>query len=327
MELYSQRQFSWGTLVWGGVAAALLVASFALGNAHLAIGALAPALLAFGLLIGRRGEFRAWLRDDCLEVEKPALKIPYAEIEGLTIDGFSVDPDLPKVRKGTLMVMCRAGVVEIPANVNAPIQKVYQAILAMLPTTGSCGLSPAFSEHLRKEAATFGAERVHGFARRSVIGRRPSTRRGQICAGLLLLCGILWCLIYAALSGSPDARKYEPWLGVGITLSLFSSFAWVMLYAVQQPIEGRSRTLKNAELIVSPTGIAVRQGTLQGHLRWDELLDVQLSKSRYVARGNDGATGSLHLIIAGTKIRIADVYDRPLALIHRLIQKYWKPTA
>jgi hypothetical protein len=329
MELHSQQRFPWGTVVWGCVAAGLLIASLASGNSHLAILALAPALLAFGLLAGRRREFHAWLRDDCLELEKPAVKIPYAEIEGLTMGGFAVDPDAPRLRPGTLVVTHRGGVAEIPATVNAPIQKVYQAILAVLPTTGSCRLSDTFSAHFQKEVALFGQERVHGFGRRKVIGRRPSTRRGQICAASLLFCGILWCLIYAAVSGSPDARKYEPWLGFGIALSIFSFLGWLLLYLMQRPLEGKAGTIKNAELIVSPTGIAVHQGDIRGHLRWEELRDVRVSRagrSGFVA-SSEGVAFGMQLVIAGAKIHIADVYDRPLALIYKLIQRYWKPTA
>lgn len=326
MELYSQRPFPWGATFWGCVATALLIASLVCGNLHLAILALAPAMLTFGLLLGRRREFRGCLRDDCLEVEEPALRIPYTEIEGLTINGLAVDPDFFRVKTGTLMVMHRGGVLEIPATSNVPIQKVYQAIISVLPTTGSRQLSQTFTEHFQKEAATFGPERVHGFSRRKVIGRRPSTRRGQICAASLVLCGILWCLVYAAASGPFAAREYEPWIGFGSMLSLFSLFGWLALYCMQQPLEGKSRTLRNAELIVSPTGIAVHQGDIQGHLRWEELLDVRFSRPRRFSfvLSREGVAVGIQLVIAGTTVRIIDIYDRPIALIHKLIQQYWK---
>lgn len=57
MELYSPKRFSWGAVVWACVAITLLIASFVTGNVHPAIAALAPAMLAFGLFVGRRREF------------------------------------------------------------------------------------------------------------------------------------------------------------------------------------------------------------------------------------------------------------------------------
>ena len=239
-----------------------------------------PALLAFGLLVGRRREFRAWLRDDCLEVEKPALKIPYSEIEGLTDQRFCRDPDLPRMKRGRADGHAPQRRCGDSGNLECPDPKGLSGDSRVLPATGSSRLSQAFSAHFQKEAAMFGAERVHGFSRRKVIGRRPSTRRGQLCAASLLFCGILWCLAYAAVSGTPAARQYEPWLVFGILLSVFSLFGWVLiLYLMQQPLEGSARNLQDAELIVSPTGIAVHQGDIQGHLRWEELLDVRFSKA------------------------------------------------
>jgi hypothetical protein len=326
MELLSRRRFSWGAAFWASAAAALLVASEIGGNPHMAILALAPAMLAFGLVVGRRRAFRCLLTEEGLEVDRPPLKLSYAQIEGLTVNGLGIDPDSPRLKAGTLMVMHPRGAVEIPAALNVPVQKVYRAILAMLPPTGCSRLSPTLAEHFEKETAMFGPERVHAFGRRKVLGRRPSTRRGQICAMLLLACGIAWCLVYGAVAGQKNAPEFEPWIGFGIFLSLFSILGWAILHARQSPLEGNARRLKNAELIVSPTGIAVSQGDIQGHLRWAELLDVKFSDRPYrgLVVNRESIGGGIQLIIAGAKIGVADVYDRPIALIHKLMMRYWK---
>jgi hypothetical protein len=222
--------------------------------------------------------------------------------------------------------MHRRGVLEIPSPLDVPIQDVYRALIAVLPATGSYRLSQTFADHSQKEAATFGSERVHAFCRRNNVGRSPSTRRGQICTGLLLLCGMLWCLAYAAISPPNVAREYEPWLVFGILLSVLSVLGWFLLYLRQHSDKTIARSLENAELVISPTGIAVKQGTVQGHLRWEELLDVRLPAKApfsFVLTGKE-LTGGIQLIVAGARIRIADVYDRPIALIYRLIRGYWK---
>lgn len=326
MELYSIHRFPWGTSIWGFATAALLVAAAVLGNLHLAILALAPAMLSLGLWFGCSGEFRARLEDDSLVVEDRGLTISYTEIEGLTVGGFGVDPDWPRFRAGAVMVMHRRGILEIPAALNVPIRQVYRALLALVPTTGSCRLSPEMSEHARKEAATFGADKVHTFGRRKIIGHSTSTRRGQSCAAALLLCGILWCVVCACLPGPFEANRRTGWLVAGILLSILSMAAWLLLYLQQRSRTVIHRALANAEMVISPTGIALKQGDVQGHLRWGELLDVRfLNRARFAVSSAAAQTiGSIQLVISGAKIGLADVYDRPIALIHGLIRGYWK---
>jgi hypothetical protein len=139
-------------------------------------------------------------------------------------------------------------------------------------------------------------------------------------------CGILWCLIYAAVPSRLAAREYEPWLVFGILLSIFSALGLLLLYLSQKSDKAIGRSLEKSELVISPTGIAVKQGDLQGHLRWGELLDIRFptrGRSSFVFTSEE-RLGGIHLVIAGAKIRIADVYDRPIALIYRLIRGYWK---
>lgn len=325
MELHYTRPYPRGAAYWGFVALALLIAGGIYQNPHLAILALAPAMLALGLLLGRPRDFHGRLTEKGLEVDQPELKIPYSEIEGLTINRISVDPDQTHIKSGALMVTHRHGFLEIPAGLNVPIQKVYQAIFSLMPTTGSYQLSPQFSDHVRKETETFGNERVHAFSKRTIPGRRCSTRRGRICAALLFLCGIIWIIVYIVARNQGIGVGNEAWAGVGSLLAISSALAWILLYSKQTYYTGATKRLKEAELVVSPTGIAVKQGDIQGHLLWEELLDVKfLIRPPVLTITRASLAGSIELVIAGAKIHLLDVYDRPMALIHKLIRRYWK---
>ena len=70
----------------------------------------------------------------------------------------------------------------------------------------------------------------------------------------------------------------------------------------------------------------MQQADLRGHLRWEELLDVRFREEKYFTFSirRDSIPRGIQLNMAGAKIRIPDVYDRPLALIHGLIRGYWK---
>ncbi|MBN1395340.1 MAG: hypothetical protein JW959_09980 [Pirellulales bacterium] len=327
MELYYSPRISLGAALFAFVAAAFLAAGAVYHNPHPAIFALAPAMLALGLWLSRTSNFAGRLTEEGLEVDRPkADKILYPEIEGLTINGLSVEPDSQKLKRGRVMVMHRRGVLEIPAGVNLPIQKVYKAIYKLLPTTGSYQLSALFAEHVEKETAKFGVERVHSFCTRKHYAPRRSTRRERICAAMLFLCGAAWCFVPAVWSDPAKAAEAENWPGAGITFMVLSVIGIGWLFALQHstmPVVRKN--YRDSELIVSPTGIAVKQGDLNGQLRWGELVNVAYtSRQPFYTVNPVERTGHIHLKIAGTAIHVPDIYDRPLALIHQLIMRYWK---
>lgn len=326
MELYTPRPRPIGAVFWAAIAILFLVFELNTRSLHWQMAALPPAMLAFGLWIGRRREFRGRLTETALEVDSLSTIIPYEAIEGLTIGGLAINPEETKLKPRPLLVMHRGGVLEIPAMLNVPVLKVYEVLLAALPTTSHCTLSPPMAEYFEKEKNLFGNERVHAFCRRKYIGRRPSTLRGQLCCGLLFLCGIIWCLMSSFLVEEKNAKEYQVWFALGIELAVVSFLAWIYLLAKQALVEVRARKLKNAELIISPSGIAVRQGDTVGHIRWDELLDVRFihKPRKTVTLTRKSATIGLTLYMAGANFRIADVYNRPIAFIYRLIQKFWK---
>ena len=327
MELIYTRRFSWSAAFWGCGAVAFAIAGGIFHNLHFAIFALAPALLALGLFFGRPRNFHGRLTDNGIEVDQPnELNIPYDEIEGLAINGFSFDPsESNNIRRGTLAVTNRKNILLIPVVLNVPSFKVYQTIFAMLPTTGSYQLSEPFSDHVRKETETFGKDRVHAFSKRTVFGALRSTRRGRICAGMLLLCGILWFSAGLTMFAPNDFDNQTVWVAAGALLLFGSIIAWVVFHNAQKSNVRLAKHCKESELVVSPTGIAVSQGDIQGHLRWEELQDVRFAKRpRVFTLTGYSSVGNVELRIAGAKIYLADIYDRPMALIHQLIRRYWK---
>jgi hypothetical protein len=137
---------------------------------------------------------------------------------------------------------------------------------------------------------------------------------------------MLWCVVCALLPGPFEAGNRTGWLVCGILLSVFSAAIWLLLSLNQRSNTAIARSLANAELVISPTGIALKQGEIQGHLRWAELLDVRFLNNRRfsVSSSTEQTVGAIQLAVSGAKIGLADVYDRPIALIHKLIRGYWK---
>ncbi len=325
MELYARRRFCWATGFWGSVAVALFCVGHFTDNVHWIILALAPGLLAAGTWFFRPREFRGVLGEDGLEVENPGRKIPYSEIQGILMAGRLQDPASPRLKAGPVVITHRGGVLRIPAALNVPITKVYQAVFSRVPLSGSGPLGAEMEGHLRQEQSLFGPERVHFFGLRSCRGRVFLTTRGQVCSFLLMLCGIAWCFAPLAVEGRRGNQDFDPmaWLGFGIMLAFVSLSFLLLLYA--RANGPPRRKLGRPQLVISPSGIALVQGDLKGHLRWDELRDVRLAERvRGLTFDSRDALAPLQLLIAGAVIRIPDVYDRPLPMIHGLIRRYWK---
>jgi len=342
MELHSQRRFSTAAAFWGCATAALLAAAAIVGNLHLVFLALAPALLALGLIFGREKPFHGVLTDEALVTKNPSYKILYSEIEGLTIGGFGADPDQPSLRPGPIVITQHYDVLEIPAALNVPTQQVYQAILAKIPTTGAYRLSPSLMKLIQDETARFGAERVHAFARRNIVGQCPSNYRWQVCAGMLLLCGILWCIGGFCSHAMPqkNAMDYAIWFGYGFWLVIFSGITVGCLSRMQKAVpvdsrmefvamvaNGRASSLehsvakmlhgeRNAELVVSPSGLAIQTGDTLSYLTWAAIRDIRLCRR---IQGSE-----IRIVLPRETIRLPDLYVRPIALIYRQMQRLWK---
>jgi hypothetical protein len=103
-------------------------------------------------------------------------------------------------------------------------------------------------------------------------------------------------------------------IGIGVLVLLFSQIG-----------AGRiSNKLVTSQLVVAPSGLALYQGDLCGKLRWEELKRVRLGSAASGRYSSDGSHRGLVLEVEGAAISIANVYDRPLELIYRLVMIYWK---
>ncbi len=326
MDIYSLRRFPLGVFLGSGVAIAFVAIGLLHKNPHLVICALAPAMLALGLLLTHPRKFHARLTDDGLEITDPPQSIPYADIEGTTIDGICKDPAQVKSKRSPLVVIHRNGILDIPAALNVPSFKVYQAIIAMLPPTGDCRLSAELLEHFEKETAMFGAERVHAFRQREVLKRRSPMRREAMCAALLAACGVLWCLVPVIFWQQRHTDAFQAWTVFGLILAIVSFVFW-LLFRTRQRSCGVACRFRNGEVVVSPSGIALKQGDMQGLLRWEEVCDVKIAQRPMIMLTSGTPVVGIQIFIAGACIPIPDVYDRPTALIGQWMRHYWKKEA
>ena len=78
-----------------------------------------------------------------------------------------------------------------------------------------------------------------------------------------------------------------------------------------------------AAIVISPLGLAMEQGPLNGHLTWQQIRKVSAqvpNKGITVTRVAPG----IAVEVEGATFVITDSYDRPLSEIHERIVKYWR---
>jgi hypothetical protein len=324
-KIIAERTFPLGFILWGFVGAAVLAAGLVQGNWHFTLAAVPELALAAALLAFRPAAFEGEITETGLRVGGIGVEVPYASIQSVTLNGIAQDPDAPKLKAGPIVIMHREGSLEIPARTDMPVKDLYRCLIDRTEGSGDRRVGDLLMQYLTREEHMFGADRVLTFRAREQLGRRPSTRREQACCLALALSGIFWIAASLYLWRGPR-QDPMPWPPLGILLALVGALAWLVSLLAGRHMDANFRGWRNACLVLSPTGLALVQGETQGQMRWDELHEATLSNRRpfITAAAGENLPGGLQLVVAGARIRVADVYDRPLPAIARSIRRYWQ---
>lgn len=122
------------------------------------------------------------------------------------------------------------------------------------------------------------------------------------------------------------AQGQEGWIVGGSFGLIFGGLFALLSWLSGRQNLGAVRKWRQAGVVVAPDGLALVQGELVGELRWDEVRDVKFGKSSTSFQFTTTAQPlrGIVLKVEGAIIVIADLYDRPLALIHQNICHYWR---
>ncbi len=277
-----------------------VVLAVAAATIHWAVAAVLPAMLAL-LWWPARTPFRAKLTDTALEVVDPPQSIPYENIEGLQANR-PANPHKAGRRYYPIRVVHAEGSLVIPARLNVPSDEVYSFLFHRLSSSGSREVDPALVDYLRLRQRRHGRERVYSYARRIHAGGWLLNRFWIRTCLASMFTGLVW--IVAGI-----AMDQPAWIGVGFVFAIVNGLFALALWLQAR---GRGGKKKRSSLVICPDGLALRQGEMVGELRWDEIRKIVPSSNGLVLK------------LAGAEIRLADVYDRPLAVIHQLLQYYYE---
>lgn len=314
----SRPRLPLGAIFWLMVALLMDVLAVLQANVHIAVGSLFPWLLAIVFWRMRERSFTVRFTETGLEVREPPLEVRYAELQGLLAPRRPANPFKAGPRSYLIHIFHLGGVVRIPARLNFPSDEVFSFLYGRFSPSGSREMPSKLVDFLRQRERRFGPEQVWTYRSRVHMGRgnrHPRWKAFFLALALAAAAWLAWGIV----------QKAEGWI-IGGSVGMFLG-GWFLLLLW---LDGRRnfngiRRGQQCGLVVAPDGLALVQGDLVGELRWDEVRDVKIGQSPAAFQFTISRPPSgIILKVEGAIIVIADVYDRPLALIHQNIRHYWQ---
>jgi hypothetical protein len=318
-KIESPRPFPWSAIVLGVTGAGLVVLALATGIAHWAIAAVFPFLAALLLWWARRPAFTMELADKNIEVSSHGLAIAYDTLQGLLALGVDNPPPSTGKRYFPIVLLHEKGSLLIPRQVNVPSADIYLFLYEQFTAGGSRDVNPLLDEYVQRQEQAWGEKAVQTYRAREHLGRvdHPSARAFFLA---LLLAGLAWIAAGAA------HKEWHAWLGTGVFALIFGGLFYLGFCLEKYRRVTSIRNWRNASLAISPEGLAMVQGEIKGELRWDEVQSVRANKKPLGGFRLSSATPgpAIVLKVQGATIHIADIYDRPLALIHETLLAHYE---
>ncbi len=278
--------------------------------------AVLPFVLAGSLwLLGEEPHFTATCREDGLLIESaenPVL-VPYVSIQNIKVGGRVADPATFDKASCGIAVLHERGRFHIPAHLNFSSHDVFRFLAERVPDCGGRDVNPVLADYLERQEQYFGPHSVATF--RAASRRLTGSRRGYraSCIGLIL-AGAAWSAY--AFSGIGETA----WGLAGFIGIVAGALLGVVSFGEGMPAGPAFKNGKDASLVIGPHGMAMIQGDVQGEVRWPELLEIRfLARPSGVLFGSPSAIPGIQLRVKGASIVIADIYDRPLFVIHNRI--------
>jgi hypothetical protein len=272
---------------------------------------LAPLFVGLALMFGDDRRFRARFTPTAVEIARPAQSIPYASI-------LEVRPVValgaPRPRAFAIEVVHDKGSVMFPATLNAPSERVYAFLRGQVAGTDFVPLPVSLDAYEREQVASFGAERVFAYTARRGPYRHDAAGWSAAAKGLLVTAAA-WLVVAFAGKGAGG------WAAAGVVSAFLGGVCLVVAMERRRGIPP-SRTT-GAALVISPLGLAMEQGPLNGHLTWQQIRKVSVQAPGKGMTMTRVAAGIV-VEVEGAAFAITDSYDRPLPEIHEQILKYWR---
>ena len=303
-----------GAALWG-LAAIVCVALGALFEvAGLFAMAVIFAAIAITVFASRERPFRARLEENGLALLHSGEHLPYTHIESLAA---GASRGRKEYHQYTLDLRTATKIVRVPAAINIPTGELERFLRSHMPPRLVAVPDPDVDDYLNRQMEQFGPQSVvwYGPGRGPAGPMRPAVRRAWLAcflAGLLvLIVGV--AMLESRNRAAGNRRGVDDYTGVVVVgaISLVVGLLGLLIhFSLTRRTNPKVKNVELSSLVISPLGIALRQGDLKGELKWEEIRGVKLPRNK-----------PLSLQLAGVSIQIFNIYDRSLVEIHDRIRE------
>lgn len=320
MTIEARRPFSTLTMLLLLTTGVLAVLSIVNKDAVLAfIGVIPLGPVPFLVWRGPRA-VRVKVHGEGLEVEHPYQHIRWEDVQTIRRVLVRQNPAKKSAGRDGLEILHTGGSLRLPAKCDPRQEELFSSLLNALPVSGSRKVPASLASHLADEEARFGPDLVYTYRARAYLGTTVGLESFALGVGLYLGILLAW-ILYAVMTrvGLFQDALHETLSLLGMASAMIGLFALFPLIlwlgsASSQPNKG-IKHWRRAGIVISPAGLAMSQGRMEGELKWSDINTVSFQR-----RTRDGIV----IDVTGAKISIFDIYDRPMYTIYRRIMKYWK---
>jgi hypothetical protein len=296
------------------IAVASVTVAFVIENRDPALFAAFPAGFGVALLSVRQRPFSARLTRDILQVDQPPLSLAYKAINTVVLCGK------PGQARAPIQLAHAGGVVQFPERLNVRSDELYEYLLGKLrPNTGE-HLPKVLAKYCALQQALYGSQRVQCYTPRPILPDNTRWSEIAFCLGSLP-AGAVW--IGAGILLGKDGGS---WIAFGVIAGILGGFCLLALLLVGNAAS-QTPMIKNWEqsgLVISPGGLALVQGDMQGELRWEEVRKIRYGPVFFTFQKTGRQVLGIDLVVDGATIAIADLYDRPLGMIYQRLREAWQ---
>jgi hypothetical protein len=252
--------------------------------------------------------------EDSFVVGPRGQRVCYADIWGLRRE-----PGASHRSSYAIEILTGTGAIYVPHDLTVPSRDVEEFLREQMPRV-RMPADQAVRDHVERMIRQFGHDRVWW------TNGMPPAKVGSINTRLLLTAAILFAVSIAivALTASLPQRQAIG-AGCGIAMVVAATMALISFFTGSFVEAARMKQSELAAVVVSPLGLAVKLGDLQGEARWDQVKDIRFhDKPAKFAFTAHGANRAIVIKLPGVSLRLGDIFDRSLDQLHERLQGYWR---
>jgi hypothetical protein len=304
-----------GVILWAVAAVACAALAVFFEIIALFAAAAVSAAIAITLFFSRERPFTARVEESGLALLHKGVLLRYTEIESLA-PGWSLGGN--DTHQYALDLLTANTIVRVPAAINVPTSELERFLRSHMPPRLVAVPDPDVDEYLNRQMETYGPQRVvwYSAAKHRVRPARTSIRRAWLAcflAGLVVL--IAGVTLLESRDRAPGNRRavddYTGVIAVGAVALVVGLLGLLIHISLTQRTHPKVKNVELSSLVISPEGIALRQGDLKGELKWEEIRGVKLPRNK-----------PLSLQLAGVTIPIFNIYDRSLVEIRDRLREH-----